>query len=164
MAKYGFQPVLPIRSMTEYVAGTNAAIYPGDAVMMGTDGKVVVATAGNTFLVGVSMSYKAATGTTVLVCDHPDQKYYIRDDGAGSTALAQTNIGSNTDLVATAGNSTTLASQHKLDRDGTTIVGSAQLRILGLGKHPADAFATTPSRYLVVLNEHFAKSGKIRGV
>lgn len=137
------------RGMHEYTKGTNAAIYPGDFVKMGADGKVVVATAGSVELVGVAQGYASATETAVLVADHPDQLYYIQDDGASGT-LAATDVGANVDIVATAGNSTLLRSLHEADTN-TVTTATAQLRILD--KHPEDSWADNV-RVLVRINEH----------
>jgi hypothetical protein len=142
--------------MKEYNAGTSAAIYPGDAVLMRVDGKAAIATAGNTFLVGMALSYKSATYNTVLVSDHPDQQYYIQDDGAAGTP-AQTTIGTNADILATTGNATFLKSQHELDIS-TATTATAQLRIIG--KDPDVAFGKNIP-LIVKISEHWL-AGKSR--
>jgi hypothetical protein len=154
---HGFVPVGPILSSQEYVKGTNAAIYPGDMVKLTTvaaaaQGTVVVADAANTQLVGVALGYAAATKTTVLVADNPDQKYYVQ--------VATTTIpgGQNVDILATAGSTTYFKSLHEIKYTGLTMA-TAQIRVLD--RHPNDA-ASNNSRHLVVINEH-AYAKKLTG-
>lgn len=144
----GLEPVQPILRMRYYTKGTNAAIYPGDVVKMGTDGKVVVSTAGSVEQVGVAQAYASATATSVLVLDDPHQQYYVQDDGVGGT-LAQTNVGNNADIVATAGSTTYFRSKQSLDTSGVTSA-TANLRILGF--HPDDTIGKYV-RCRVLLNE-----------
>jgi hypothetical protein len=141
----------------EYVKGTNAAIYPGDFVQMGADGKVVVHTAGNVQLLGISLGYYAAAATSVIVADHQSQEYYIQDDGAGGT-LAATDVGSNIDVLATAGNSTLLKSQQEADTNTVTSV-AASLRIKG--KHPADSWADNVRILVQIAEHHFSKEAAV---
>ena len=142
---HGFSPAGQIMRVTQYVKGTNAAIYPGDMCKLKADGSVVVATAASIELIGVAQGYQAATDTVVLVADDPDQLYYVQCDGTH----AQTQIGLNGDLVATAGNATYLKSQQEINSTQTTSAG--QLRVLGT--HPSDLVSTN-ARVLVAVNEH----------
>lgn len=148
----GFQPWGRVLSVRQYVGSALTAIYPGDAVAFNSAGKVFPASAGNTNILGVAQSYKAATGTTVMVMDDPDQQYIVQDDGSGSTVLTQTSVNLNFDHLATAGNGTLLKSQQEIVRGGaatTQIVGSAGWRLLGI------IGATGANSYLrVVCNEH----------
>jgi hypothetical protein len=145
----GFKAIGPILSANEYSKRTNAAIYPGDMVHMDpVGGKIAVATAGSTNLVGVSLDYKAATATSVVVADDPDQNYYVQLKG--TTATAQTDVGRNVDLLATAGNATHFRSAQRAG-SGAVTLATAQLRILAL--HPVDG-ATASGRVRVVINEH----------
>lgn len=153
----GFIPWGRILSTHEYNGGTAAAIHPGDAVSMRADGVIIVATAGSTQLIGVAVSRKSATYTTVLVYDDPDQQYLVQDDGSGVTVLVSTHLGLNADLVATAANTTHMKSKHQLDRD-TIASTAAQLRLLGI-------VSVTGANSLcrVVINEH-AWAKKFLGV
>lgn len=154
----GFEPIQPLLGMHRYPKSTAAAIYPGDAVILPTTGKVAVATAGSVELLGVAMQYATAADTMILVADDPDQQYYIRDDGVGGT-LARTNVGENADLVATAGSATYLKSAQSLDTSGRT-TATAQLRILDF--HPDDEVGKYV-RCRVVINEH-AHAKKTAGI
>ena len=134
----GFSPVNPIIRMREYVKSTAAAIYPGDMLSLATDGKVYIRATGNTTLVGVAMTYKTAASTDkILVADHPDQQYYIQDDGVGGT-LAQTNVGNGFNIVMTAGNATFLKSSQALDTSTASGTTTATLQVKLLGFHPND--------------------------
>ena len=145
---HGFTLAGPMLSAHEYIKSTAAAIYPGDMVAFDaggvTGGKIAVAAAGGTQLVGVALKYVAATGTTILVADDPDQTYYGQCDA--TTLVANANY----ELVATVGNATRLKSQHEID-SGAGTMASAQIRVLKI--HPADA-ATANSRHMFVINEH----------
>jgi hypothetical protein len=148
----GFWPYGRVLSIHQYVGGATA-IYPGDLTAMNSGGKVTVAAAGGTQLVGVAASYKSATGTTVLVYDDPDQQFLVQDDASGSTVIVQSMVGLNFDILATAGNATTIKSRHELKRGGaatTQITDAANLRLLGI---KGDTGANSVCR--VVINEHF---------
>lgn len=156
----GFTTVGPVLRATVYEKATNLAIFPGDMCQMNTllrAGKVTVAVAGNTNLIGVAAGYVAATGTSVLVMDDPDQEYYVQL--RGTTATAQSDVGKNIDLLATAGNTTFLKSKQRAG-SGAITFAAAQLRVIDL--HPSDG-ATASGRVKVVINEHhYAK--KLGGV
>jgi len=132
----GFSPVNPILRMAEYTKGTATAIFPGDIVSLAADGKLYIRATGNTTLVGVAMSYKTATDTKVLVSDHPDQQYYIQDDGVGGT-LAAADIGTGFNIVMTAGNATFLKSAEALDTSTKNAATATRTHVL-LGFHPSD--------------------------
>lgn len=147
----GFRPVGRV-VIHKYVGGATI-IYPGDMCAMNAGGKVTVAAAGGTQLVGVAASYKAAAGTEVFVYDDPDQVFLGQDDGSGTTAIATARIGLNTDIVATVGNATSMKSRHTVDRNplGTA---TANLRILGISANQATG---KYQEVAVVINEHFNK-------
>lgn len=156
---FGLIPAQPIRSAHWYEAGaTAAAIYPGDVVAIRADGKLAVAAAGGTQLVGVAGSYKSATYATVLVYDDPDQVFLVQDDGAGTTSLATSKIGLNGDIVATVGNSTSLKSRQTFDRNPIA-ASTANLRLIGITANQATGKYQVVQ---VVINEHFHK--KLTGV
>lgn len=153
----GFSPIGPILSSNDYVKSTAAAIYPGDMVIFttvaaGAGGKVAVATAGNTQVVGVALQYRSATDTSILVADDPDQQYY------GQVATTTIPTGVNVDILATAGNATRLKSQMELKYTGATMA-TAQCRVLD--RHPNDA-ASNNSRHRFIINEH-AYAKKLTG-
>src|SRR5574342_596478 len=95
----GFSPYGRILATHEYVGGATA-IYQGDLCQLNSIGKVAPAAAGNTQLVGVCVSYRPTTKTTVLLYDDPDQQFLVQDDASGSTVLVQTHINNNIDILA----------------------------------------------------------------
>lgn len=141
----GFRPHERALRESPYAAG--GTIYPGDAVTMNSSGLMVAAAAGEA-LAGVAASY-AADGGEVLVWDHPDQKFEGQcDDG---TSVAQTDMGNNCDILATAGNSTYKASRMEIDISSkvTTAAQVKLLRILPAIDNAAGEFA----KVVFVINE-----------
>lgn len=160
-APFGAIPYDQVLRIQAYRKDASAsAIYPGDLVILESDGNVAPGTATSTNIVGVAAEYSAAStaDTEVMVYDHPDQLFVMQDDG-DTTALTETGIGLNCDSITTTGNTTTLRSNHEIDADSATTV-TAQLRIVGL--HPIEflgggTFATaagSPRRWIVRINEH----------
>jgi len=131
----GLVPADRPRQVTEYVAG--AAIYPGDAVRMQDDGKVDPAAASEALL-GIALSYAAADGDKVLVCDDPDQRYVVQADGADIDA--QTDIGLNYDILATAGDSTYKVSRMEMDSSTGATTATLPLRLLSVGRRIDNEF------------------------
>lgn len=132
----GFEPVQPILRMREYVKGTAAKFFPGDAIVLRPDGKVYVAATAGATIAGVAAKYVTAAGTRALLYDDPQQQYYIQDDGVGGT-LAQADIGSGFNIVVTAGNATYLKSAQALDTSTkNNATGTRVLTLLGF--HPDD--------------------------
>lgn len=130
----GAQPLGRILSANVYEAGS--AIYPGDFVALASDGQIDAGSAGAD-IIGVALGYASAAGTRVLVSDHPDQRYVVQADG--SDIDAQTDIGNNADILATAGNSTYKVSRHELD-SSTITAGAGQLTLLDIERRVGDAF------------------------
>lgn len=150
----GFRPVGRVLRCRPYTAG--AAIYPGDAVKVSSDGKVDPASASDALL-GVAASYASADGVEVLVYDHPDQEFVVQaDDG---TTLAQADVGLNFNIVATAGNSTYKRSRMELDSSsGVTTPSTLPLRLLGYSREQGNT-AGEFAECIVVINEHQLKAG-----
>ena len=152
----GFWPAGRVLSMRNYAKGVTA-IYRGDMVGLNAGGLALAVAAGNTQLLGAAMHYAAASASTILVCDDPDQTYYVQDDGDSAT-LAATDVNLNADHLATVGNGTLLKSQQELDAN-TNATTAAGFRILG--KHPDDSWGKR-IRILVRINEH-AHAKKLTG-
>ena len=139
--------------------GAAVAIYPGDFVIMETDGGIGVAVTGSTNIIGVAAEYSALSvaKTDFLVYDHPEQKFYIQDDG-DTTGMTEASIGNNANIVTTTGNTTTLRSQVEIDSSTSATTASLALKILGL--HPIENrdFASstgTQRTWIVKINNHF---------
>jgi hypothetical protein len=151
----GFKPYGMVRRITPYEAGST--IYPGDAVKLSSDGQIDSASAGDALL-GVALDY-ATSGQTCRVYDDPAQQFIGQGDEGELDA--QTDIGNNCDIVATAGNSTYKASRMEIDSSTVTAAGSAQVQILRLLPEVNNAFGTN-AQVVFRINEHQlvdAKSG-----
>lgn len=152
-----------------------ASIFPGDLVIMEADGKVAPAGATSTNILGAcvgvlehhpgktngttdhSLSTGAlshikyhATGAAgvVLVAAGPDVLMEAQEDG-DTTPLTLAAIGSNIDIVATAGSTTTGRSQQEINSDLTT---TGQLRIVDMVDAPDNELGSTGCRWIVKVN------------
>ena len=143
------------------VVGYATRIFPGDFVTLAADGNVQVAAAGDRLL-GVSAVDSAAStaDANVLVYDHPDQRFAVQVDDTG-TATAQTNVGNNTDILATAGDATTSRSRHELTQSGWG-TGTAQCKLIGL--HPIETAFASNRKMIVRISEHIYGTGAESGV
>lgn len=141
----GFRPYEKVLRASVYEAG--GTVYPGDCVKMNSSGQVVVAAAGDRLL-GVAAAYQT-TGNKVNVWDDPDQKF-VAQVATGLT-VAQTNIGNNADIVATAGNSTFRQSRQEIS--ATMAATAAQVKILAM--LPAEKNeAGDLCKVVCMINEH----------
>ena len=131
---FGLMPSSPNARTRPYNKDASASrIFPGDVVMLESDGNVAVITAGTeTNILGVAAegSLTLTAKTDFLVYDDPDQEFVVQDDSAGAF-VAQTNVGNNADIVVTTGNTDTDRSNHELDIS-SAVTTAAPLRILGL--------------------------------
>ena len=143
----GLRPYGRVRQVQELVAG--AACFPGDCVQMQSDGKVDPAAAGASIL-GVALSYASADGAKVLVSTHPEQLYVVQCDGAAIDA--QTDVGNNGDILATAGNSTYKVSRQEIDTT-TIAAAAAQLTILQVSRETNNDLGGFVD-VIVRINEH----------
>lgn len=156
---FGAMPYDQVLGMHPYGKDASAAaIYPGDFVTLETDGSIEVATTSQALILGVAAEYSAASTAKLdfLVYDHPDQKFTIQDDSAG-TGMTAASIGANADITVTTGNTTTLRSAHEID--SSTVATTATLALKILGMHPIEGgtFATTTGewrKWIVKINSH----------
>lgn len=146
------------------------AIFVGDAMILEDDGNVAPYTGssgGNLLGVCVGVVVNRAVAATehpgylpaftagyVLVVEGPDVLYVVQEDDGGTT-LTTAAIGSNFDVLATAGSTTTGQSAHELDRSTTTdgSPGTAQLRLIGLMDREDNAVGDW-AKWIVRINEH----------
>lgn len=136
----------PLRA-NPYVAG--AAIYPGDPVRLGSNGKVTKATAGQS-LVGVAIGKAAADGDSILVADHPDQQFVIQaDDGSID---AQTDLGNNANIVA-GSDDTYEVSRYELDGDSLASDSNLPLRLLRVERQVGEGLGAN-AKCIVRINAH----------
>lgn len=156
---FGAIPYGKVLRMRPYNKDVDAvAIYPGDFVILETDGGVIVSAAGSTTLLGVAAEYSAASTakTDFLVYDHPDQEFTVQDDSA-VTGMTEASVGTRADLVVTTGDTTLFRSRHEIDSSSANTTSTLQLNIIGL--HPIEerSFATTTSewrKWVVTINNH----------
>jgi hypothetical protein len=143
----GFWPVGKIKSANVYESGS--AIAPGEFVRIAADGQIDAVAAGETIL-GLALSYASGSGQDVLVCDDPEQRYIGQAD---ETEIdAQTDVGNNCDVLATADNTTYKTARMEID-SSTIAASAAQLTILGIEKRPDNALGAQVD-VVVRVNEH----------
>jgi hypothetical protein len=154
-------------------ASNGTAIFPGDFVKLEDDGNVAPAAATNAIL-GVCTGVKvdrsvaatehpgylpASTAGTVFVCVDKDAIYEIQEDGNATAAV----VGTNADIVAGTGSTTTGMSAHELDSSDATAndasAASAQLRIIGYPDREDNDITATNAKFYVIINEHQLAEG-----
>lgn len=145
----GAVPYGELRRAQKYTAGSTC--YPGDFVALAADGMVDPAAAGAAML-GVALSYASGVGVEVLVADDPDQMFQVQ---ASATEVdAQTDIGQEYDVLATAGSATYKISRHELD--SASAADPAGLRLLAIDERPDNALGANVD-CVVMINEHQLK-------
>lgn len=148
----GARPKEAPARLREYTAG--GTIYPGDFVHLEADGKVDAAAAGES-LIGVAQSY-ATDGDKVKVWDDPQQIFVVQADGADIDA--QTDIGLNYNIVATAGSTAYKASRMELDSDSGATTSTLPLKLLGIDERADNALGAQVD-CLVKINNHILAAG-----
>lgn len=161
-----YDAVLGIHPYTKDSAAV--AIYPGDFLIVETDGGIGLALTGSTNILGVAAEYSAVSTAKndFLVYDHPDQKFAIQDD-SDTTGVTEASVFQNCNIVVTTGSTTSFRSQHELD--SSTAGTSAVLALKILGLHPIEnrSFATTTAQqrtWVVKINNHFLSPWQQTGV
>lgn len=149
----GFEPKGEALRENKYVAA--GVIYPGDAVSLDSSGRAVAASA-TSALAGVCNSYASAAGASVNVWDHPDQQFYVQADEADIDA--QTDIGLNYDLLATAGSSAYKMSRMELDSSTGATTATLPLKLLGIDERPNNALGAQVD-CIVKINNHQLAGG-----
>jgi hypothetical protein len=104
---------------------------------MDNAGLVTPASAGTSPVIGIAATY-AASGAEVMVWDDPDQIFMIQSDDA-TDPDAQTDVGLNYNLVATAGDSTYKLSRHELDGSTGATDSNLPFRLLGINRDVKNA-------------------------
>lgn len=144
--------------MNRYVAG--GTVYPGDFVKKDNSGRIVAASASNA-LIGVAASYASGAGVEIRVYDDPEQKFIVQSDDA-TDPDAQTDIGLNYNIVATAGDSSYKASRMEVDGSTGATDSTLPLRLLDIVQAPDNAFGAQ-AKCIVKINNH-QLGNKIEGV
>lgn len=133
---------------------SGSACYPGDLVNLASDGQVDPAAAGGIIL-GLCLSYASASGSPILVADHPDQ--LISAQGDETEIDAQTDIGNMCDHLGTAGSSTYKTSRQEVD-SSTIAATAAGLQILRIEPVAGNALGTN-CKVVCRINEHALAHG-----
>lgn len=155
----GFRPKGDVLRLNAYVAA--GVIYPGDAVSQEAGGRVVAASA-TSALIGVAATYAAAAGDEVMVWDHPDQLFVAQADDA--TIDAQTDIGLNYDLLATAGDSVFRVSRMEIDASTQATTATLPIKVLGIEKRPDNALGAQVDCICIINNHQLAAGTGTAGV
>lgn len=149
----GLSPKGEPKRLNKYIAA--GVIYPGDAVSQEAGGRVVAASA-TSALIGVSASYSSGAGESVMVWDDPNQLFVVQADD--STVDAQTDIGLNYDLLATAGDSTYRVSRMELDASTQATTATLPLKLLAIEERPDNALGAQVD-CIVKINNHQLDGG-----
>lgn len=156
---FGFRPYDEVLRVSPYYKDASAvAIYPGDAVILETDGGLGVASANSTNIVGVAAEYSAASTekTDFLVYDHPEQRFVVQDD-SDTTHMTRASEGENVSIVTTTGDTTTLQSRQEIDSSTSATTAALPIKVLRL--HPIEnssyaSGAGTMRKWVVKINNH----------
>lgn len=157
---FGAIPYGPVRRVNSYYKDASAAaIYPGDFVILETDGGLAVAAASSTNIIGVAAMYSPASTAenNFLVYDHPEQEFVCQDDG-DTTHMARTEEGLRFDLTVTTGDTTTLRSKHEIDSNTATANSTSPILVRRLHPIEEDGYATAAGsqrRWICKIAQHF---------
>ena len=157
---FGFRPYGAVLRVRPYLKDASAAaIYPGDVLIPEADGGVAVAGVSATNTLGVAAEYSAASTAKndFMVYDHPDQLFYVQDDG-DTTAMSETEIFLNVDMITTTGDTATFQSLHEIDSSSAATTVGLACKVLGLHEMEGRSFATTTGqqrKWIVQFNAHF---------
>ena len=168
-APFGARPYGPVLRVGAYNKDASAAaIYPGDVLIMETDGGLAVSTVTATNIIGVAAEYSAASTakTDFLVYDHPDQLFMIQDD-SDTTNMDEASVGLNVDLITTTGSTTTLQSLHEIDSSSAATTAGLAMKVLYLHPVEARSFATaagTMRKWVCRINAHLYGGFEVTGI
>jgi hypothetical protein len=124
-------------------------VYIHDCVQRDADGYVSAGVA--TPIVGVALHYSAATTAENLLVICSPGAIFEAQDNADTDGTAQADIGSNANIEANAGSSTTLISGHELDESSYNTTATLHVHLMELFKDPLNA-AGANARVLVCFN------------
>ena len=173
---FGLRPIGKVgqnrdaQGLSEYlVSDSPTIIYFNDPVKATNEGTIAVAAAGNTLLGSLNGSFYtdpttqkptwrnyvpnvAATDIVAFVSDDPYERFEIRSNNTGASAV--TDIFNNANITYLAGDSANYVSRVRLN-DATLTTSSEQLQILGSTKDTGDNNITQSHVVWVVrINEH----------
>ena len=151
----GFRPYGELKHVGIYIAA--GTIYPGDMVKQEAGAanttskrmRVEVAATAQA-LVGAALNY-ATVGQVVRVADSPDQLFMAQGDGADFDDNAD--LGLNTEIVATAGDSTFKMSRMEVDTSELMTTATLVLKVVGIVPMEKNAFGANVN-LIVKINNH----------
>ena len=176
-APFGFVPVrmqggAPFSGgQSEYAITStyNTNMFTGDLVELHNDGTITIAAVGAENLIGIfngcfytdsngkpqyAKYWPASTTSTdavAFIIDDPNVIFETQEDASD---LALADRGGNTELVATAGSTTTGRSGHEID-SADTGAGAAQLRIVNVSTDPSNnSVGSANCNWYVKILEH----------
>jgi hypothetical protein len=155
----GFRPKGMQARANVYVSA--GVIYPGDCVSQEAGGRVA-ASAATSAICGVAIGYASAAGEDILVCDDPNQLFVCQADEADIDA--QTDIGLNYDLLATAGSSAYRVSRMELDSSTGATTATLPLKLMGIEKRPDNALGAQVDCIVKINNHQLSASTGTAGV
>jgi hypothetical protein len=130
-------------ALNTYLNSSDAAIYPGDYLILAS-GRVSTVTAAESGM-GVAANYVSSTADqTVYVYDDLENTVFTIQVDDGSIT-DDTDIGAFFDILETTGDTTTLRSLQELDGDAST---DDTLEVLGLVESPDNAWGTNCNVYV----------------
>lgn len=94
----------------------------------------------------------SATGYTCMVADDPAQEFEVQEDSGGA-ALAQADIGLNTNLLAGTGDTSTGLSGWELDSSDKATTATLQVRLHRIVQRADNALGTN-AKWVVTINNH----------
>lgn len=154
----GAVPQGEAKRTSSYIA--ESQIQPGDWVKQNANGTVEPASASNALLGAALCS--AAAGEKCNVSDDPDQRYIIQADEAD--IAAQTDIGLNYNIVATASDSTFETSRMELDSSSGAATATLPLKLIDIDKRPDNTFGAQVDCVVKVNNSQQAGGTGTLGV
>ena len=176
-AAFGLKPIGKVgqnrdaQGLSEYsIAASATAIYFQDPVEILATGTIGVAAASDALLGSLNGVFftdassskptyanhlnasNTATDIVGFVSDDPYERFEIQSAGT----VAQTNIGNCANVAYTAGSAPNYVS--KVEASGTMANTAAQLKIIGVSKHPDNnELGSANTNLVVTINEHFLK-------
>lgn len=156
---YGFRIHGETLRVSPYSMDASAAtVYPGDAIIIEADGAVAPGTTNSTAIVGIAAHYQVTgTAATILVYDHPDQRFHAQDDG-DTGIMTATSLGSRCLIVATTGDTTTLQSKQEIDSSSAFTTAANPISIMALHNCEGGSYATTTGqqrKWICSVNNNF---------
>lgn len=155
---FGYRPDQYPIQITEYAHDASAAIkYPGDLCILEADGASEIASTGSANIIGAAVGYTATgTATTVLIYDHPLQRFVAQDDG-DTGIMTATSLGSRCNIVTTTGDTTTRQSKQEIDSSTAATTSTNAVSIIALHPIEGGSYATTTGqqrKWICSLNNH----------